>query len=163
MTSLVYKDQDKAVDFINELAKIYRYVLDNTNAELVTVQEELDFLSHYSYLLKIRFDQALSFEINIDEAAKQALVPPMCLQMLVENTIQHNEASIAKPLTVTLYTTNNSLVIENNLQPRTDNTVSSQLGLENIQTRYSYFTHRKVLVFKSEDLFRVSLPLITKS
>ena len=118
LTSLVYKNQDKAADFINELAKVYRYVLDTKNSELVPLQEELEFIYHYIYLQKIRFEDSSLFEINIDESKKSDYLSPMCLQMLVENTIQHNETSQANPLKVLIYTENDSLVIENPILSR---------------------------------------------
>jgi hypothetical protein len=160
LTSLIYKSQDKAVDFINELSKVYRYVLDNKNAELVTLQHELKFLNHYIYLLKIRFEDSVSFNINIDENNLLKYLPPICLQMLVENTIQHNEASQAKPLQVNIYTNNDTLIIENNIQARSDFAESSKTGLENLQARYSFFTERKVVISKNDNIFKVALPLI---
>ncbi|MEI7580112.1 MAG: sensor histidine kinase [bacterium] len=162
LTSLVYKNQDKAVDFINELSKVYRYVLDNKNSELVTLNEELGFLNHYTYLLKIRFENAIEFTVNIEENIKHSYLPPMCLQMLVENTIQHNEASQAKPLQVSIYTNNNTLTIENNIQSRSDLPESSKTGLCNIQSRYSYFTDKKVAIFNDGKFFKVTLPLMLK-
>lgn len=162
LTSLVYKNQDKAVDFINELSKVYRYVLDNKNSELVTLNEELEFLNHYTYLLNIRFENAFKFSVNIEENIKHIYLPPMCLQMLVENTIQHNEASLAKPLHVTIYTNNNSLTIENNIQARSNLSESSKTGLSNIQSRYSYFTNKKIEIFNDGKSFKVTLPLMLK-
>lgn len=162
LTSLVYKDQDKAVDFINELSKVYRYVLDNKNAELVSLQEELAFLEHYIYLLKIRFSDNIEFLINIGENTEGGYLPPMCLQMLVENTIQHNETSQANPLKVLIYTENKHLIVENPIQPRSDKTESSQMGLKNIQSRYAYFTNEKVEILNDGKVFKVVLPLILK-
>ena len=162
LSSLVYQNQDKAVDFINELSKVYRYVLDNKNAELVSLPEELDFLEHYIYLLKIRFGTNISFIIKIDKDTEKLYLPPMCLQMLVENTIQHNETSQAKPLEVSIFTKNNRLYITNPIQPRSDKTESSQTGLKNIQTRYAFFTDVKVEINQNERLFSVSLPLISR-
>ncbi len=162
LTSLVYKNQDKAADFINELSKVYRYVLDNNNSELVTLQHELDFLKHYTYLLKIRFENSVSFTINIDENNLLKYLPPICLQMLVENTIQHNEASQAKPLQVNIYTNNDTLIIENNIQARSDFAESSKTGLENLQARYSFFTERKVVISDNGNIFKVALPLIIR-
>lgn len=162
LTSLVYQNQDKAVHFINELSKVYRYLLDNKNSELVTLHEELGFLDHYTYLLKIRFENALHFTVNIDEDFKHYYLPPMCLQMLVENTIQHNEASWVNPLHVLIAVKNNVLIVENNIQPRTDKKESSKTGLKNIQSRYAYFTDKKVEIFKDENIFKVSLPLMSK-
>lgn len=163
LTSLVHKNQNKAVDFINELSKVYRYVLDNKSSELVTLQEELSFLNHYIYLLKIRFENNISFLITINEAQKNTYLPPMCLQMLVENTIQHNEASLAIPLQVSIYTVQDSLIIENQIQPRSDAAQSSKMGLKNIQSRYAYFTDEKVEILDDGKKYKVSLPLISKA
>lgn len=161
LSSLVYQNQDKAVDFINELSKVYRYILDNKNTELVTLQQELDFLGHYIYLLKIRFGENIIFNIQIEET-QNSFLPPMCLQMLVENTIQHNETSQAKSLEVNIYTEKNRLFITNPIQPRSDKTESSHIGLKNIQIRYSFFTEEKVEINKNDSLFSVSLPLISR-
>ena len=160
LTSLIYINQDKAVSFINELSKVYRYTLDSKNAELVSLKEELDFLYHYIYLLKIRFDSSISFNFNVDSKKMNAFLPPMCLQMLVENTIQHNEASQAKPLNVSIFTADNFLIIQNQLQKRSDVTESSGIGLRNIQMRYSYFTDDKIEISNDGSKFMVSLPLI---
>lgn len=162
LTSLVYINQDKAANFINELAKVYRYVLDTKNAELVPLQEELDFLNHYSYLLKIRFEDSIFFELNIDESKKNDFLLPMCLQMLVENTIQHNETSQANPLKVLIYTQNNSLIIENPILPRSNVTESTKTGLKNIELRYSFFTDEKVVINNNGEVFKVILPLIKR-
>ncbi len=162
LSSLVYKDQDKAVHFINELSKVYRYVLDNRNTELSTLREELAFLDHYIYLQQIRFEDSIVFQLDISENEKSLYVLPMCLQMLVENTIQHNEASQAKPLTVRIFTKNHTLNVENPLQPRNEQTESSKTGLKNIQMRYAFFTDQKVEIIRTEKSFRVSLPLIVK-
>lgn len=160
LTSLVYKNQDKAADFINELAKVYRYVLDTKNAELVPLQEELDFINHYIYLQKIRFEDSILFEIKIEDSKKSAYLLPMCLQMLVENTIQHNETSQANPLKVLIYTQNNSLIIENPILLRSNVADSTKMGLKNIEQRYSFFTDEKVIVSNNGEVFKVILPLI---
>ena len=162
LTSLVYKNQDKAADFINELAKVYRYVLDTKNSELVPLKEELEFLNHYIYLQKIRFEDSISFEINIKESKKSDYLLPMCLQMLVENTIQHNETSQAHPLKVLIYTENDSLIIENLIKPRNNDTESTKTGLKNIEQRYLFFTDKKVIVSNNGKIFKVILPLIQK-
>ena len=162
LSSLVYQNQDKAVDFINQLSKVYRYVLDNKNAELVNLQEELAFLEHYIYLLKIRFGTSISFIIKVYKDTENLYLPPMCLQMLVENTIQHNETSQAKPLEVNIFIQNNRLYIMNTIQPRSDKAGSSQTGLKNIKLRYSFFTAEKMEIIQNEHLFTVILPLISR-
>jgi len=160
LSSLVYKNQDKAVEFISELSKVYRYSLDNENTELVTVQNELEFIQHYIYLLSIRFDKGVSFTINIEDDKKKYYLPPMCLQILVENTIQHNDISQSNPLQVSIYTKGNQLVIENPIHPRSDTTDSSKTGIINIQARYNFFTEEKVMISNNENIFRITLPLI---
>jgi sensor histidine kinase YesM len=162
LTSLIYKSQDKAVDFINELSKVYRYSLENKNDELVLLEDELNFLEHYLYLLKIRFEGNIVFRIDIDENKKKTFLPPMCLQILVENTIQHNVASQANPLKVSIYTNEDSIIIENPIQPRTDKAESSKIGLANIQSRYSYFTDEKAVITTNDNIFKIALPLIVK-
>ncbi len=160
LTSLVYKDQDKAAEFINELSKVYRYVLDNKNVELVSLQEELSFLERYIYLLKIRFADNIEFLIKIDKNTEKGHLPPMCLQMLVENSIQHNETSQTKPLKISIYTEGNQLIIENPIQPRSDKIESSKTGLNNIQSRYAFFTEKKIEIIHDDKVFKVILPLI---
>lgn len=162
LSSLVYKNQDKAVHFITELSKVYRYVLDNTNSELVSLQQELEFIDHYIYLQKIRFEDRISFEMTIDEDQKKEYLLPMCLQTLVENTIQHNEASLSCPLKVLIFTQNDTLVVVNEIHPRTDKVNSSQLGLKNIQSRYAFFTDKKVEIINNGTHFKVILPLLKR-
>lgn len=160
LSSLVYQNQDKAVNFINELSKVYRYVLDNKNAELVSLADELAFLKHYTYLLKIRFETAVDFSVNIAAEDENRFLPPMCLQVLVENTIQHNEASLANPLWVKIYTHDHTLIIENNIQLRSDKVASTQTGLKNIASRYAYFADKKPEILNDGKVFKVVLPLI---
>jgi two-component system LytT family sensor kinase len=162
LSSLVYQNQDKAVDFINELSKVYRYVLDNKNAELVSLQEELDFLAHYIYLLKIRFGENITFDIRIDES-ENSYLPPMCLQMLAENTIQHNETSNANPLKVSIFTENNRLIVSNPTQPRSDKSESSRTGLKKMKLRYQFFIDDQIEIIHTEKKFTVILPLIKKN
>lgn len=160
LSSLVYKDQDKAVDFINELSKVYRYALDTKTSELVTLDDELLFLNHYIYLLQIRFGSSITFKTDISERSKKMFLPPMCLQMLVENTIQHNETSQASPLLVHIHVQGDVLIIENRIQPRSDNTHGSGMGLKNIQKRYAFFGVKKVEISKENNIFTVKLPLL---
>jgi two-component system LytT family sensor kinase len=160
LASLVYKNQDKAVDFINELANVYRGVLENKNTELVSLKEELDFLAHYIYLLKIRFEDSISFSIKTDENTLAMRLPPMCLQTLIENTMQHNETSKTNPLEVLIYTENNHLIVENTLQARSDTTESTHTGLKNMQARFAFFTDEKIGIINDGKVFKVILPLI---
>ena len=160
LSSLVYLDQDKAVDFINQLSKVYRYILDNRNGELSTIASEITFIESYIFLLQLRFDKNISFEISIDEPKKAGLIPPMALQITVENAIKHNEISAAKPLHISIKTIGESIEIKNNLQKRTHIEESSNTGLQNIRDRYIFFSDRAMNIIKSDESFIVQLPIL---
>lgn len=160
LSSLVYKDQDKSVDFINQLSKVYRYLLDNRNNELVSLDNELTFIKSYTYLLQIRFDTSIVFDIQIPENKLQLMIPPMALQMLIENAIKHNEVSSALPLKVSIVVNEDVLQVTNNLQLRRVEEESSKTGLQNIKQRYSYFTEKQVEVLQTENQFIVRIPLL---
>jgi len=160
LSSLVYKDQDKAVDFINQLSKVYRYILDSKNNELVTLEEELKFIKSYTFLLQIRFDKNIVFTFDIPESSQKRLMPPMALQLLVENTIKHNEVSNELPLHVSITANDTELSVINTLQLRTVTEPSSQTGIENIKERYKFYTDQPVVVSKTENKFMVKIPLL---
>jgi len=160
LSSLVYKDQDKAVDFINQLSKVYRYLLDNKDRELVTLEDELAFIRSYTYLLQIRFDTNIKFAIEVENNALQKLLPPMAIQILVENAIKHNEISEELPLSIVIKNTGDVLEVSNNLQLRINSEPSSKTGLQNIKDRYSYFTDKPVEIIESTHSFVVKIPLL---
>ncbi len=162
LSSLVYKDQDKAVDFINQLSKVYRYLLDNKDEELTTLENELTFIYSYIYLLQIRFDTNIQFDIQVPKEYQLQLLPPMALQLLIENAIKHNEISSQLPLSISIKAEVHHLIISNNLQLRSnDNEENScKTGIQNIKDRYKYFTDKEVVVLKSVKLFIVQIPLL---
>lgn len=160
LSSLVYKDQDKAVDFINQLSKVYRYLLDNRNSELVTLENEMEFIKSYNYLLQIRFDTNLIFKIEIRSDKMGMLIPPMSIQMLIENAIKHNEISEELPLTISIESEDNTVVVKNNLQLRNNQEVSSKSGLQNIKDRYKYYSEKLIVVNQDATSFTVTLPLL---
>lgn len=160
LSSLVYIDQDKAVDFINQLSKVYRYLLDNRDTELVSLDTELNFIRSYTYLIKIRFDKNIIFNIDVPKEKLTLLLPPLALQMLIENAIKHNEISEELPLTVDIKINDGKLEVSNNLQLRSTSEVSSKTGLQNIKDRYKFFTDDLVEVYEFKDHFIVKVPLL---
>ncbi len=160
LSSLVYIDQDKAVDFINQLSKVYRYLLDNRDNELVALETELTFIQSYTYLIKIRFDKNIIFNIDVPKEKTHLMLPPLSLQMLIENVIKHNEISNESPLNVHIKTSGDMLEITNNLQLRTTTEPSSKTGLQNIKDRYKFFTEKNVEVISTDKLFTVKIPLL---
>jgi LytS/YehU family sensor histidine kinase len=159
LTNLVYEDQDKAVRFIKQLSEVYRYVLDTRDRELVSLNEELEFLEAYLFLQKIRFGDNLKTEIHV--ANRSSAVAPLALQMLIENAIKHNVISTEDPLIIRIVETDNFISVENNLQKKTTlGEVSSGIGLDNIRKRYEFLSNKKVEVLRSADKFTVRLPVI---
>jgi LytS/YehU family sensor histidine kinase len=163
LSSLVYIDQDKAVEFINQFSKVYRYVLESNSKELVELQTELQFINSYIYLLKIRFGENINFNLNINTKYNNYYIPPMAIELILENTIKHNEASEEKPLYVNIDTSNdNYLVISNNIQLRKDVEQGTKLGLNNIKKRYLHYTNMPVEIIKNEKSFTIKIPLLTR-
>jgi len=160
LSSLVYKDQDKAVEFINQLSKVYRYLLDNQSSELVPVEDELVFIRSYIYLLQIRFDRNLVITTEVKKEDLNKLIPPMALQILLENAIKHNEASSDHPLSIYIVSEEEKLIVSNNLQLRPQHEPGSQTGLKNIRARYAFFTEKPVEVLQTKDSFIVKIPLL---
>ncbi len=161
LSNLVYEDQDKAVLFIKQLSEVYRYVLDTRDKEVVTLEEENKFLDSYLYLQQIRFGDKLKLQVELDGV--KSMVAPLVLQMLVENAIKHNIISEENPLTIRIYSRDNFIVIENNLQKKTIMQEDSPgIGLDNIQKRYEFLSDKKVEVIQNE-MFMVKLPIISES
>ena len=162
LDSLIEENPVQAQRFTNSMSKIYRYVLEQKDKELVSVEEEIDFAKTYCELLKTRFEDAVTFDFNISEEDKKGFVVPLSLQLLLENSIKHNFATSSKPLNIKIFTEKGNLIIENNLQTRELPNTSTGVGLANIVSRYNLLTERKVFVEKSEAFFRVKLPILTE-
>jgi len=160
LTSLIHKDQDRAADFVVGMSKVYRYMLEIRHSELVPLQEELEYLTQYLLLLKVRFQDAVQFSVSVDAIDVKAFVVPLCLQTLVENAIQHNESSQEKCLRIGIYIENHRIVVENTRQDRATPTAGSGLGLENIRKRYHFYTDQSVDIVDNGRTFKVSMPLI---
>jgi len=162
LDSLIEENPVQAQRFTNSMSKIYRYVLEQKDKELVSVEEEIDFAKTYCELLKTRFEDAVTFDFNISEEDKKGFVVPLSLQLLLENSIKHNFATSSKPLNIKIFTEKGNLIIENNLQTRELQNTSTGVGLANIVSRYNLLTERNVFVEKSEAFFRVKLPILTE-
>jgi two-component system, LytTR family, sensor kinase len=160
LNSLIQTDPAKALIFNREFAKIYRYVLDSKDKLVVTLQEELNFLNSYLYLQKIRFDTALQYQIEINYNCIDYYLPPLSLQLLVENSIKHNEISEEKPLHIKITGEGMELTIINNYQPIEAGNRSGGIGLKNLIERYSHYTDIEP-VFKIENMEYIArIPLL---
>jgi two-component system, LytTR family, sensor kinase len=157
----VYDNQDKAVDFIKQLGKVYHYLLEVRTSELVDVDHELQFIYAYNYLLQIRFDKALSIEVKKDDACKNKMLPPMALQMVIENCTKHNIATLAQPLHITITCLEDKISVSNNIQLRADLAEKSGTGLDNIKERYGFLSDRELVIINDHKNFVVELPLLS--
>lgn len=162
LTSLIEENPDNAQKFTTSLSKVYRYVLEQKNKDLVTVDEELDFARTYMSLLKMRFEDSLTFEIPESAINPESKVVPLSLQLLLENAVKHNMVTTSKPLHVKIYEEGSNLVVMNNLQPKQIVKKSSGVGLGNIKQRYGLLTNKKVIINQEANRFAVALPMLTK-
>jgi len=159
LTSLISTNPEKAIDFVKKLSEVYRYVLDQKDQELVSLETELKFLESYVFLQKIRFGTNLDVQINLD--AKNFKVIPLSVQMLVENAIKHNEISDKKPLIIRIFSDDDQYLVVENLLQKKSGSEGGGSGIQNIKDRYEFFTDKNVILSFNSERFRVSIPLLT--
>ncbi|GAB5474152.1 MAG: histidine kinase [Maribacter sp.] len=164
LTSLMYEDRDIASDFVTRLASSYRYILDNKEADVVSLEKELGFLDSFIFMMNVRHTDSIRIETKIGVGASDYSIPTLSLQMLVENAMKHNYFSNEKPMHIKVYTVGKiALVVENTLRKRELKEESTQLGIKNIQKRYSFYTNQQVTVESDDSCFRVTMPLLDRS
>jgi two-component system, LytTR family, sensor kinase len=157
---LIPEAPEKAINFVQKLSKVYRYVLESRDARIIPLSEELEFMRAYIFLLKERFGENLSVKIEGLDHKEDIAIVPLSLQMLFENAIKHNVISTEKPLKIEVFAENGHLVIRNNLQRKNQVMDSTGVGLQNIKERYRIMTDKEVSVIASQQYFTVALPLI---
>ncbi|MCX7547261.1 histidine kinase [Xanthomarina sp. F1114] len=162
LTSLIEENPEKAQEFTTSLSKIYRYVLEQKNKDLVSIDEELKFAKTYMSLLKMRFEDSIVFSIPEQASNPESKVVPLSLQLLLENAVKHNIVTEKKPLHIKIYEADGCLIVENNLQPKQIVKKSSGVGLSNIKQRYQLLSKRKVIINQQADRFAVAIPMLTK-
>lgn len=162
LSSLIEENSDKAQKFTTSLSKIYRYVLEQKEKELVSLEEELRFAEIYVKLLKMRFEESIFLELPAKGSYSEAKVVPLSLQLLLENTVKHNVVSEQRPLYIKIHEEDGYLLIENNFQKKDVFQNRKGVGLQNIVDRYSQVTQREVLIEETPEKFVVKLPLLTK-
>uniref|UniRef100_UPI00404B5177 2TM domain-containing protein n=1 Tax=Flavobacterium sp. TaxID=239 RepID=UPI00404B5177 len=162
LSSLIEENPENAQKFTTSLSKIYRYVLEQRDKELVSVAEELKFAKTYMNLLKMRFENSITFELPEVFENEDAKVVPLALQLLLENAIKHNVVSEQKPLHIKISIEGNQLIVENNLQKKETLQTRKGVGLQNIVDRYAIITTRSVAIEETNNFFRIKLPILTK-
>jgi sensor histidine kinase YesM len=159
LTNLV-DDNEAAVKYIGDLSDFFRYMLGSRDKELVLLREEISLLRKYIHLQQSRFKTNLIIHVDVPESFYHYAIPPLVLQMLVENSIKHNIISGDKPLSVVVKAENETLQVENNLQKKSGVSSTGQ-GLRNITERYRLFSTREVEITETATKFKVSIPLLT--
>ncbi|MBV6441073.1 MAG: hypothetical protein DYG98_26360 [Haliscomenobacteraceae bacterium CHB4] len=162
LSSLVKKDPELSEQFIDRLSRAYRYILEQHETDVVSLTTELEFLQSYTFLLQTRFKN--KFEVRVQLAQKTAetsKIPPLTLQILVENAVKHNRMSEREPLIIHIERDGDLLTVRNKFHPRGEEVSSTGLGLQNIINRYNLLTDRSVWAGEREDEFVVKVPLLT--
>ena len=161
LSSLISEDPDKAERFLDEMSKVYRYLLRTNEDGLTTLDAEMQFIYSYFHLLKTRYGDGLDLETIIDERYASHLLPPLTLRLLVENAVKHNMILKDSPLKILIMTTNSGrLVVSNNLQRKDRMVSSNKVGLTNIVNKYRLMKQEEISVRDDGKEFAVVVPLI---
>ena len=163
LTSLIEENPEAATKFTTALSKVYRYVLEQKNKDLVSVEEELKFANLYMSLIKMRFEDSIVFTLPEKLSEPEAKVVPLSLQLVLENAVKHNIVTPAKKLHISIQEEDGNLIVKNNSQPKQVIKASTGVGLKNIKQRYFLLTDRPVLINKTEKEFCISIPILTKN
>ena len=161
LRSLVREDQERAQMYIQELSRVLRYTLQGNESQCVTLKEEMDFATAYIFLLKMRFEDNLTFDIRVDREFENYYLPPMSVQVLIENAVKHNEISNRHPLTIRIATdaADGTLTVSNPRQPKLTASTGTGIGLANLAKRYQLLLRCDIQITEDTD-FTVRIPLI---
>ncbi len=157
LKAIIDQDNTAAINFTQNLSDVYRYVLLKNDEISVPVAVEIEFIETFAALHRERLGAGFQFSIDVSDV--EASIPPLSLQLLVENAIKHNIATLRSPLFIRIYSDGSYLIVENNLQPKRTN-YSTHTGLNNLIARYSYLSEKKVEVIKTDNAFIVKIPLL---
>lgn len=160
LDGLVHTNPELASDFIRHMAKVYRYVLQHKESEVVNVEEELEFIEHYIQLLHIRYGSGLVIDINISEEARGGGIVMITLQMLIDNAIKHNIIQQSEPLSITIMDEGDYIVVKNNKQLRKQIETSNGKGLAQLRHLYQYLTDKEIIIEDKEESYTIKLPLL---
>jgi sensor histidine kinase YesM len=162
LSSLISDDPEKAEKFLDEMSKVYRYLLRTNEEGLTTLESEMHFIYSYFHLLKTRYGEGLELETRIDDFYLDYQLPPLTLQMLVENAVKHNMLLKNSPLVILIMTTNSGkLIVSNNLQRKERMVSSNKVGLTNIVKKYRLMKQEEITIRDDGKEFAVIIPLIT--
>lgn len=163
ISSLVYKNPDTAEEYIRRLAETYQFIINTNRKKLISVAEEVEFVKSYYFLLKVRYQNSFALEINIPDNVLDTEIPPLTLQILVENAVKHNVLTKDRPLKVYIGAIDNThLRIKNTITESPSDVMSFKIGLENIRKRYKFYTNRPIKI-EQNGTFEVQLPVLIQN
>ena len=160
INSLIAEDQQKAIGYVNNMSDVFRYVLESSQKSHATVGAEVKFMEAYAQMLKGRYGDKIRFNVDVNPQHLSYLMPPIALQVLVENAVKYNVISQSKHLEIRICSENETLVVSNNIQEKKSREPSTGLGLDNLARRCSYLSGKELVVKRTEDHFTVTIPLI---
>ncbi len=162
LSSLIMEDKDRAEKFLDELSKVYRYLLRNNESGLSTIEQEMKFIQSYAALLTTRYGEGFKLDMQINPASKDKEIPSLSLQLLVENAVKHNIISKMQPVKVEIRTADGYLTVANNLNKKARGIMESTgIGLANIREKYKLLNRQDVRIEETNDQFIVTLPLLS--
>ena len=164
LSSLITVDKERAEIFLNDLSKVYRYLLRNNAESTGTVENEIKFIESYFKLLQTRHGDAVQMNVQVDKQYNNYILPSLSLQLLVENAVKHNALSKSRPLVIDIFSTaGNKIVVSNNLQRRAVKAASNGVGLQNIKAKYELLKQPGFQIIEDGKNFTAVLPVIWKA
>jgi LytS/YehU family sensor histidine kinase len=160
LISIIEKDKNTAVEYVENLSEYFRNLIYYRDKDVISLEEELKLSAAYYFLQQKRFGNSLCLKIEIDKSKNQWMVPPLVVQILIENAIKHNAVSKETPLIINITTEKDKLIIKNNINHKYSAEKSTGTGIQNVMSRYELLTNVKVEVLKTETEFMVAIPLI---
>jgi two-component system, LytTR family, sensor kinase len=160
LSSLISDNPARAEEFLDELTSVFRYLLRNNEMELTTLHQELQFIRSYYHLLQTRYGAGINLTMQVDQRHEELMLPPLTLQLLVENAVKHNRIQKELPLEIDIFTNGNKLVVRNNHNKKEGQVESTGIGLQNINARYRMLNHPEVVIEKKDGYFSVIISLV---
>jgi LytS/YehU family sensor histidine kinase len=159
LSGIIEEDQEAAVDYVDQLSSFFRGVLLHRNSELITLDEEIDIMRNYTYILKKRYGDNIHIAEEIQNT--EGFIAPLTLQLLIENAIKHNIVSREKPLDISISIDREWLIVSNQIKPKFQTSPESTgFGLSSLLTRYQYLTPKKIEIINDGNTFTVRIPII---
>ncbi|MBD2700337.1 histidine kinase [Spirosoma sp. BT702] len=161
LSMLIHDNPKQAEAFVDEISSVYRYLLRANDQALTTLSQELQFIKSYFQLLKTRYGASIDLLVDVADRFLECRIPPLTLQLLVENAVKHNVMLPDRPLVVEISIRGQSLVVQNNLQRKNTPVLSNQVGLSNISTKYRLLGQPDISIREDNGRFTVVLPLLS--